>query len=91
MNLIRACFLFMAVLMPTTWTIAHAVDQPAPDSAGGDMKKSSKKKSKKKDKGGDMGGDSRQEVNPRSWKRSPPSAPRLLRSGITGSCGSPTG
>jgi hypothetical protein len=55
MNLIRACFLFMAVLMPTTWTIAHAAD-PAPDAAGGDMKKSSKKKSKKKDKGGDMGG-----------------------------------
>ncbi|MES1207048.1 MAG: hypothetical protein ABUS79_14010 [Pseudomonadota bacterium] len=57
MNLIRACFLFMAVLMPTTWTIAHAADEPAGDSAGGDMKKSSKKKSKKKDKSGDMGGD----------------------------------
>ena len=57
MNLIRACFLFMAVLMPTTWTIAHAADEPAADAAGGDMKKSSKKKSKKKDKGGDMGGD----------------------------------
>ena len=31
MNLIRACFLFLAVLMPTTWTIAHAAD-PAGDS-----------------------------------------------------------
>jgi hypothetical protein len=56
MNLIRACFLFMAVLMPTTWTLAHAADEPAGDSADG-AKKSSKKKSKKKDKGGDMGGD----------------------------------
>lgn len=57
MKLIRACFLFLAVLLPTTWTIARAADEPAGDSAGGDMKKSSKKKSKKKDKGDSAGGD----------------------------------
>ena len=42
MKMIRACFLFLAVLLPTSWTIAHAEDAPAGDS-GGDMKKSSKK------------------------------------------------
>jgi hypothetical protein len=52
MKMIRALFLFLAVLLPTSWTIAHAEDAPAGDS-GGDMKKS-KKKSKKKDSG-DMG------------------------------------
>jgi len=52
MKMIRACFLFLAVLLPTSWTIAHAEDAPAGDSSG-DMKKS-KKKSKKKDSG-DMG------------------------------------
>ncbi len=57
MNLIRACFVFLAVLVPTTWTIARAADEPAGDSSGGDMKKSSKKKSKKKDKGDTAGGD----------------------------------
>jgi hypothetical protein len=51
MKMIRACFLFLAVLLPTSWTIAHAEDQPADSS--GDMKKS-KKKAKKKDSG-DMG------------------------------------
>ncbi|HEY4394683.1 MAG TPA: hypothetical protein VGP64_11500 [Polyangia bacterium] len=53
MKLIRACFVVMAILIPTSWTLAHAADEPAGDS-GGDMKKSSKKKSKKKDSG-DMG------------------------------------
>jgi hypothetical protein len=53
MKMIRAIFLFLAVLLPTSWTIAHAEDAPAGDT-GGDMKKSSKKKSKKKDSG-DMG------------------------------------
>jgi hypothetical protein len=52
MKMIRATFLFLAVLLPTSWTIAHAEDAPAGDS-GGDMKKT-KKKAKKKDSG-DMG------------------------------------
>ena len=28
MNLIRACFLMLAVLVPTSWTIARAEDAP---------------------------------------------------------------
>jgi hypothetical protein len=51
MKLIRAIFLVMAVLLPTSWTIAHADDMGGDKS--GDMKKS-KKKSKKKSSG-DMG------------------------------------
>lgn len=53
MTMIRACFLFLAVLLPASWTIARADDKPADSS--GDMKKT-KKKSKKKDSGemGDM-------------------------------------
>jgi hypothetical protein len=55
MNLIRACFLVLAVLLPTSWTIANAAgdDMGGGAGSGGDMKKS-KKKSKKKDSG-DMG------------------------------------
>jgi hypothetical protein len=56
MKLIRACFLLLAVALPTSWTIAHAADEP-PAGDSGDMKKSSKKKSKKKDKGDSAGGD----------------------------------
>jgi hypothetical protein len=53
MKLIRACFLVLAVLLPTSWTIARAEDAPKDDK--GDMKKEKKaKKSKKKDSG-DMG------------------------------------
>lgn len=56
MNLIRACFLMLAVLVPTSWTIARAEDAPK-EEKGGDMKKEKKsKKAKKKDSGGDMGG-----------------------------------
>ncbi|HLK93062.1 MAG TPA: hypothetical protein VKZ18_24420 [Polyangia bacterium] len=51
MTMIRACFLFLAVLLPASWTVARADDKPADSS--GDMKKS-KKKSKKSDSG-DMG------------------------------------
>ena len=55
MKLIRACFLVLAVLVPTSWTIARAEDAPK-DDRGSDMKKEKKaKKSKKKDSG-DMGG-----------------------------------
>ena len=57
MMLIRACFLLLAVALPTTWTIARAADEPAAGDSG-DMKKSSKKKkAKKKDKGDSAGGD----------------------------------
>jgi len=35
MNLIRACMLALAVLIPTTWTLAHAADE----AAGGDKAK----------------------------------------------------
>ncbi len=58
MKLIRACFLLLAVALPTSWTIAHAADEPAAGDSGGDMKKSKKKSKKKdKDKGDSAGGD----------------------------------
>lgn len=57
MKLIRACFLLLAVMLPTSWTIAHAADEPAGDAAGGDMKKPAKKKSKKKEKSTDAPAD----------------------------------
>jgi len=52
MKLIRIVFLGLAVLLPTTWTIAQAGDEaPARDAKPA-------KKGKKKDKGGDdKGGD----------------------------------
>jgi hypothetical protein len=50
MKLIRALFFTLAVLLPTSWTIAHAEGMGG---MGGETKK--KKKSKKKDMGG-MGG-----------------------------------
>lgn len=59
MKLIRACFLVLAVLLPTSWTLAHAEDAPAP--AGGEMKKGKAKKSKKKE--GDMGGDMKKDAD----------------------------
>ena len=57
MKLIRACFLLLAVALPTSWTIARAADEPPAGDSGGDMKKGGKKKSKKKDKGDSAGGD----------------------------------
>jgi hypothetical protein len=59
MKLIRACFLVLAVLLPTSWTIARAED--APKDEKGDMKKEKKGKKKKKE-GGDMG-DMKKELN----------------------------
>ncbi len=56
MKLIRALFLTLAVLLPTSWTIAHAEGMAG---SGGEMKK--KKKSKKKKEGG-MGGMSGEEA-----------------------------
>ena len=49
MNVIRMLFLAMAVLLPTSWTLANAGDDMK-DGSGGEMKKGKKKK-------GDMGGD----------------------------------
>ena len=48
MKLIRAMFFTLAVLLPTSWTIAHAAEGTG--GSGGESKKS-KKKSKKKDSG----------------------------------------
>ena len=55
MNLIRACFLLLAVTLPASWTIARAADEPAGGESAGGEKKPSKKKSKKKDKGAEGG------------------------------------
>jgi hypothetical protein len=57
MKLIRACFVLLAVLLPTTWTIARA-DEMKDGDKGGEMKKDGKKKKAKGDMGdkkGDMG------------------------------------
>jgi len=48
MNVIRMLFLAMAVLLPTSWTLANAGDDMK-EGGGGEMKKGKKK--------GDMGGD----------------------------------
>jgi hypothetical protein len=49
MRLTRTLFLFLAVCLPTTWTLAHAEDAPA-----GEMKDAKpKKKGKKKKKEGE--------------------------------------
>jgi hypothetical protein len=50
MRLIRACFVVLAILVPASWTVAHAGDTGAAGSGG---KKSKKKSSKKKDTSGD--------------------------------------
>ena len=47
MKLIRALFFTLAVLLPTSWTIARAAE----GSGGSSGEKKSKKKSKKKDSG----------------------------------------
>jgi hypothetical protein len=56
MKLIRTCMFALAVLLPTSWTLAHAAgdDMKEGGDKGGEMKKGKAKKSKKKD-GGDMG------------------------------------
>ena len=56
MKLIRALFLTLAVLLPTSWTIAHAEGMGG---SGGEMKKKSKSKKKK---AGGMGGMSGEEA-----------------------------
>jgi hypothetical protein len=49
MNLTRAIFLALAVLVPTSWTIAKAEDAPAADAPAKKEKKSKKKKADKAD------------------------------------------
>jgi len=49
MNVIRMLFLAMAVLLPTSWTLANAGDDMK-EGSGGEMKKGKKKG----DRGGDM-------------------------------------
>lgn len=55
MKLIRAFLLTLAVLLPTSWTLAHAAgDEAKEGEKSGEAKKGKAKKSKKKE-GGDMG------------------------------------
>jgi hypothetical protein len=51
MKLVRTIFIALAVLLPTSWTIARAADAPA-DGAG-DAKKEKKAKKGKKAEGGE--------------------------------------
>jgi hypothetical protein len=54
MTLVRITFLALAVLLPTTWTMARAEDKaPAGDTAGGEAKKEKKAKKAKKAEGGE--------------------------------------
>ena len=53
MRLIRACFVVLAILVPASWTVAHAGDTGAAGSGG--SKKKKKSSSKKKDTSGDTG------------------------------------
>ena len=50
MKLVRSIFLALAVLLPTSWTIAKAADAPAADAEPAKKEKKSKK-SKKADEG----------------------------------------
>jgi hypothetical protein len=47
MKLVRTIFFALAVLLPTSWTVAHAGDAPAGDAAGGEKKEKKAKKGKK--------------------------------------------
>ena len=53
MKVIRMVFLATAVLLPCSWTLAHAGDDRK--EGGGEMKKGKKKKDKGDMGGGDMG------------------------------------
>jgi hypothetical protein len=55
MKLIRIVFLGLAMLLPTTWTIAQAGDEAAP--AG---EKAAKKGKKEKKEGADKGGEKKE-------------------------------
>jgi hypothetical protein len=52
MTLVRSLFLALAVMLPTTWTVAQAADPaPAGDAAGGEKKEKKAKKGAKKEEG----------------------------------------
>ena len=51
MKLVRTVFVALAVLLPTSWTIAKAADAPAADSDSAGKKEKKAKKSKKGDDG----------------------------------------
>ncbi|HLK89913.1 MAG TPA: hypothetical protein VKZ18_08465 [Polyangia bacterium] len=51
MKLVRTVFVALAVLLPTSWTIAKAADAPAADSDAAGKKEKKSKKEKKADKG----------------------------------------
>jgi hypothetical protein len=56
MNLVRASLVALAVLLPASWTIAHADDMKEGDKPAETKKEGKKKKAKaKKDDKGDMG------------------------------------
>jgi hypothetical protein len=55
MNLVRACLVALAVLLPASWTVAHADDMKEGEKPAETKKEGKKKKAKKEDKGG-MGG-----------------------------------
>ena len=50
MKLTRIVFIALAVLLPTSWTVARAADEAAP-AAGGEAKKEKKAKKGKKAEG----------------------------------------
>jgi len=55
MKLTRTLFLFLAVCLPTTWTLAHAAEEGAAGASGETKEAKPKKKGKKKkDDMGDM-------------------------------------
>ena len=47
MKLVRTMFFAAAMLLPVSWTMAHAGDAPAGDAAGGEKKEKKAKKGKK--------------------------------------------
>lgn len=51
MKLVRSIFLALAVLLPTTWTIARAADEAPAETKKEKKSKKSKKADKDKDKG----------------------------------------
>jgi len=52
MTLVRSIFLALAVMLPTTWTVAQAADPaPAGDAPAGDAKKEKKAKKGAKKEG----------------------------------------
>jgi hypothetical protein len=53
MKLVRTIFIALAVLLPTSWTIARAADAPAADGADGAKKEKKAKKGKKAEGGED--------------------------------------